>query len=390
MLGPTSPRRLLPSSTRNSLAALGFLIVSLAGCRGRSPGGIVPSAGYVRLPTLIRIHPAWSDVERLNGLIAKPIQVEQQQSHGFAAPAIASPPSLAAPPPIKREDAGAEGSRLTAIKEAAHSRINKLQNTLNQRTARIIQRRQREAQNQAVVELQNETQRLKDEAASRKAARRSSAHAPVRDLGLQEIAFVSQLNSLSKFPGGGGSARQDVEGKLASVRIRKKSLEDALATDLAGIDKQLATDLAAADHRIQVATAGKVDQLRKAEEERQADTNRRNLNEVDVILSTLAPLGTSPAPVISVVTPMALSAPSSVTMPARLPADPTADAASAKDRQILAGQRDKMVQFITDDIKRRLTRLAAQQRWDLTFLPGPGRGDFTERAADLLRDEWKP
>ena len=54
----------------------------------------------------------------------------------------------------------------------------------------------------------------------------------------------------------------------------------------------------------------------------------------------------------------------------------------------LQSQRSRLVTIITEDLRRRIEGLATQYHWTLV---AEGRGvDLTSRAADLLREQFKP
>ncbi len=367
------------------------MAIGIAGCRSSVSDGTETLRGFVRLQALEKLHPGWTDVRYLDALIARaalPVSPPAQTPFPVSQTRVAEP--LPPQSAVARAGPESEAVKIDAIRNAAYTRIRSLQTTLNQRTARIIERKQKLIENQADVDIRNAVEKLREESIRRKADRRLATHDQIRDLGFQEIALASQVNSLSKYPGGGGPARVELQKKLAGVRTDKKALEDSLAADLVAIDARLKQDIIASEAALRREALAKVRQVKEAEEQRQAETTRRYANEVDIILATLAPLDTSDIPAPKRVVSLPLVSPYALASNFQRANSPDGSAASRKEASILAAQRDKMVQFITDDVKRRLSRLEAQKQLEVHYAPGGGLGDITDQVADLLRAEWKP
>jgi hypothetical protein len=56
---------------------------------------------------------------------------------------------------------------------------------------------------------------------------------------------------------------------------------------------------------------------------------------------------------------------------------------------VVAAQRQRLVEYVRDDLKRRITRLAAERRWKIAFVPSGGT-DMTDVVSGILRSEWSP
>jgi hypothetical protein len=65
-----------------------------------------------------------------------------------------------------------------------------------------------------------------------------------------------------------------------------------------------------------------------------------------------------------------------------------AAAVTANNLTQLLAARQRLVQFVTDDLRRRVDRIAAQRNWKVTYTVAPAPNDYTDRAAELLKQDF--
>jgi hypothetical protein len=61
---------------------------------------------------------------------------------------------------------------------------------------------------------------------------------------------------------------------------------------------------------------------------------------------------------------------------------------SSNDLNQLLATRQRLVRFVTDDLRRRVDRIAAQRNWKVTYTAAPAPNDYTDRAAELLKQDF--
>jgi len=336
------------------------------------------------MQVLLAAHPGWREVEELNSALTTADYAKPGVPRAETVSPITYPPPLNAKLVSQRNAAADESRRIEAIREPALERIERLKRTSGLRMERNITRYQADVETKMQTRLADNAQKLAQRNTDEKAAIRKAAHANIRDLGLHEIALGSELDSLALFPGLVGSARAEAQKSLAAATAKRKAAENELAEKLHSADDRYKAQLAESSERIHKAAEQETAAFKQAEQERVAADVARNKNEVESVLSVLAPLE-SPLSVKSATVTMQ-KIPPLVIQPGSVIAVNSSDASLRRIRE----QRDRLIEFIRQDVTRRIARLSAVNHWQISTSYSPFLPDKSKEVADLLRMEWSP
>lgn len=331
---------------------------------------------------LLPLDPSWGDVARLDDLAAQiactslPAAPKRQLLTKVVLPAPLPPPSMK-----QAGLASQEQARITRVVRQAMTRLNNLRNTLDVREARLLALRQKaiDAQAQADIAEQTAADNAKLKAADD--AIRKEFHIPIRNLWFKQFALETQVNGLPA-----GAAREQAVKDLHTAEQERGRLEAELARRLAQSEEAIqAKHEAWVQNRRQRAEM----ELAAAQNELHARTEaaiQASQRLAELILKGLEPL--EPPVVPSPENVQIRAIPASVLEGARL-REPSASeiGAGAVRRALmqLQQERARLVRLVTQDLKRRITAIALQQGWRISFQPVLGGRDVTQEVARLLR-----
>jgi hypothetical protein len=131
-----------------------------------------------------------------------------------------------------------------------------------------------------------------------------------------------------------------------------------------------------------------VKEFRRRELQTADNKVKSSMAQVGFVVGSLGPLkpleipAAAPVKPLPLVSPEALAQETAATAPNPLPA-------SGRSQKMVEAQRQRLVEYVRDDLKRRIARLAAERRWKIAFVPSGGT-DMTETVSGILRSEWNP
>ncbi len=388
MLASTSRARFSLSSTRrNSLWILAAgLAIAGAGCRRTPEDSIRYSTGYVKLDDLVHRHPGWQDVRQLDAMIAHANNLPAPTATGARnLPEAPLPPALQRRPLLPAA-ISVEKLRIEAVKSPARQRIERLQGSAIIRVERAVNVREKELRTTTDAELQQLEADLKEESRRDRISVESKWYVPVRDLWLREFALEAQVVTYRPYPT--SPAYKMSQERLAEIRAQRKAAEDERSTELEAVDDRLKQRLADARKDVEQKFSRLIAEYRRDLESKAGTEMRERLAMAETVLSALEPLERPKVPPAPENRNVSLPSPSQVAAAVKTAAGAPLDAGDEIDD--LKAQRERLSQYLQKDVKRRLNRLATQQRWRLAFGPKPGLDDITNTAAQLLAEEWTP
>jgi hypothetical protein len=349
----------------------------------------------VRLDALLPLHPAWSDVQQLDALLA------EAQKAKVPAPSIQPSiplPEAVLPPPLSvnnRLSGNLTEARIQQTAQNARQRVERLRSTLDTLHERALEKRQELLRKEASADIAQKRADILATVEERVTKAEEQARvetAPlrkeIRDRKFREIALQSQVAALNDNP------RDEAQRRLIQVQKEIKELEARLNSRLAGIREGIEKE---ADRQIEDYRQQRLEQEAAELAQFRAELNRRASEaiahyeaEVERTLSSLEPLSMPSVPRTPVLRTQRLPSPAQVAEKPR-PVDTARITKEIDARtEALRAQRKRLVDFIADDTRRRVETFAAGKQWQIAYAPAPGRADRTEEAAQWLRAEWTP
>jgi hypothetical protein len=275
-------------------------------------------------------------------------------------------------PEVQQPVSFAPPSRQPVV-EAALKRAGSLRAALAARRARVVARARRTGLREMRAELSKRKAELRARAAQ-DVESLQRAEAPKRlGLELKVLAATTQIASLAGGPPEEAQAllakaKQDLASHDARVALDATRIRSAAAQELVDLTEQSEQGL---DRRTQT-----LDQRLRAETEAtvadyQAEVKRSASMPGPGSLQTTR---NTRAVRITVPAPPPQAAEGRVAAPV-----PPGTAA-----------RERLLRFITEDVRRRVSRLAALHGWRVSYAPIRGAVDKTAEIQELLRSEWRP
>lgn len=388
MRGRISPHLFSPTSTRSKRRLILLTVTAMWAVGCRREGAPQPvTAGFVRLEALTRLHPAWNEVRRLDGMLSR--LSAPRTNDGAPASAlirIPMPTPLAVQRNADSKQSNVESARIDAVRGPAEQRVNELRNTLNAAALRAVDAENRRLQHELDAALLAEKQRLARDTDNARQEVERGANRAITDLGLKRIALQSQLDAFRNpiYP---PEERVRIGKHLSEVIAKIENAQAALAGKLREIEAKSNSEWDKARVGLHAAFEQRIESFRTS---RQQEVDRRVRSgqvEVGLILNTLEPLDRTPVQSTSQIRPLPLRSPSDLAQGA----GPDMNYSNASGSSVkLAAQRASLVRYITADVSRRIQRLAAERRWLIAMSPSPGAADMTNQVGTILGSEWKP
>ncbi|MGC8666760.1 MAG: hypothetical protein ACP5VE_01410 [Chthonomonadales bacterium] len=337
---------------------------------------------FVRLQSLLPLHPAWSDVARLNSLMAQisgPLEFYEPKRR--SAPQQVLPAAL--PPPAIKEAvlASRERARINRVVRQAMTRLNNLRNTLDVREARLFNARRRAIEAQAQGDIAEYLAAAAAEAKAQNDAIRRNSHGPIRDLWLKQFALETQVNGLPA-----GAAREKAEKDLQTTEQERARMEARLAERLMQAEQTAKANQEAWVQNRERRTASELAAAQRDLHARTEAEIRSSQQLAELILKGLEPLEPPALPPSSA--DGAIGIPEALLQPiAPAPPAPFQQGAGAvrRARSQLQAERARQLHVIIWDLQRRVKAIALQHGWQVSFRPVPGGRDVTQEVARLLR-----
>lgn len=357
------------------LVLLSIGVVS-GGCRRTAR--TAQTRAFVRLDTLLPLHPTWAQVTSLQRVTQR-ARSARTQIAGLRLALSPLPPAFPAP---KALPGNLAQERRQRIAEDARRRIAGLTQELRRRNEERIRREERAARRQLEARLAAAKAALEAALPARLEAIRREAAQKIEPLRYREVVFLSETREFTNQP------LLDAQTQLNAVRAeiaRLNSERDTrLAEARADVERQLDANQAQWTTELEQNLA-----RRRAELEALAARQ---------IAHEEASLEAASEPIPNLGT--ALPPPPGLAEQPQPPAVPPADAAFAQARTqvgaavtqqqaALEAQKQRLLASIRKDTEQAVIQVAQQRGWTLVSEGTAGASDMTATAAEALRAQWQ-
>ncbi len=353
-----------------------FLALSLAcfsaGCR--RPAALPAAPRFVRIETLLPLHPAWAGALAFDKIAA------------VSVPAKGAVVSRAAPLPapfafMQTTPKNLSDERQKRIRDDAEQYLNQLGLFLIADNAQRLVRETRVRQKQADAQYRRELETKVTELAAAAAKKRAALNAQIERLGYTAVAYDSQGRV---FIGTFQREARDSYKKITQQIDALTAQRDAIGSDFRPAAVALMRDRRAALNQGVRDFEGQRAAELAAELQDQLSARSRQLENASSAITTFGVnLPQTPRPAAIPVPPP----------PNFQAADRAAQAqiSAALTRQKTAsdGQREQFVAAIRADTEQAVAQIAARENWKIVPAGTRGATDATDEAAKALRQQWK-
>ena len=342
-----------------------------AGCR--RPAALPPAPRYVRIETLLPLHPAWAQTQALEriaaGMTAPPGEIT-----GASAPLPAPFPFAQA----TRKNLADE--RQKRIRDDAEQALNTLAASLFAGNAQRLARETLARQRQTDAQYRRELAAKVAELAAAAAKKRAELNSQITRLGYIAVAYESQGRIFI------GASQQNAKDNLKRTNQQIDSLtaqRDAIPSDFRSqAMAQLRTrraelNRAVADFRQQRAR----ELAAELQDQLAARSNQRE--------SASSAIKTFGANLPAASRPAEVSIPAPDFHAAHLAGRAQIRAALTRQQRATNLQREQILSVIRADTEQAVQQIAARENWKLVAAETRGATDATDDAAKALREQWK-
>lgn len=367
------------------LALLATMSCVLPGCRNAAP--LQAPRQYVRLESLLPLHPAWPQVQALDAAQARfPAAQAQASTLKYPLnplPAVFTPP-VTIPPSLA-------GERDKRVQEDALHYVQQTEQALSAKNIDIVKRLERHElrQTEALYSHALADRELQLSAANE--AEANQLESRINTLGFRQVALRTQIDAYTN------RLNQDARNPIVQDAVRQEALvseqmnalEDQRKAALARDVRALAVQQLAAQRRQWQAESAARLQARKTE---LADSVRQQVEQARARLKNeIKPI----PPLESALLPPA--EPQATPLPLPLAPDAAGaighaqaalGAAMGQERQAWQAQKDALIAAIRADTSQAVAQIARKEGWHL--VPAGHKGqDVTAQAAGVLRAQWR-
>lgn len=353
--------------------ALICLMAMLAGCR--RPAVLPAAPRYVRIETLLPLHPAWAQTQALERITA-----------GLSpANRVITDASLPLPTPYPFQSTTPKNladERKKRIKDDSEQYLNQLATFLFADNAQRWNRETRARQRQADAQYRRELAAKVTALAGLAAVKRAGLNAQINRLGYTAVAYESQGRIFI------GQSQRDAKANLLRVNNQIEELtrqRDAIPSDFR---PEAVTQMQTRRMALNKTVLDFRDQRAKelaAELQDQLDNRSRQLESASRSITTFgANLPVTPKPAaVPIPPPPDFQA-------AQQAGQAQITAALTRQKTANAAQREQLLAVIRADTEQALQQIAARENWKLVAVGTRGADDATSDAAKALREQWKP
>jgi hypothetical protein len=376
-----------------------LLMGSGAGCKRRAAPIGPPLEGAVRLDALYPAHPAWEDVRQLDALIAHARRVRAQalasRSRAGSAvssagsPASVSLPTVRMPAPLRATALPPDGRTpgIEGARELAALRVDQLDEALSDHNADVLAKVRQAEEKRVAADVAAERARLVDSPPTLPPTPENrAALAALRRLRFRQIALESQVRVLTL------PAILEVERDLNQTLKEIAALEASLEVKAQDVDRLIEEAVGAFQTRRRAESAGVV-ATRAAELE--AETDRvvsAYAGRVEARLATVSLPGGIAVAAPGAMPDLTLTSPADLARRAVPAAPGPVGSGRTASLAALEAARERLVQFVTKDVRTRVDRIAARRRWRVIYTTSSAKRttgtDLTPDAATMLREEF--
>lgn len=333
---------------------------------------------FVRLDTLLPLHPTWAQVASLQRITQRARSARTQ----IAGLRLAlSPLPLAFPAP-KALPGNLAQERRQRIAEDARRRIAGLTQELRRRNEERIRREERAARRQLEARLAAAKAALEAALPARLEAIRREAAQKIEPLRYKEVVFLSETREFTNQP------LLDAQTQLNAVRAEIARLNSERDTRLAEARADVERQLDANQTQWTTELEQNLAQRRAELEALAARQIAHEEASLEAASEPIPNLGTAlPPPPGLAEQPQPPAAPPTEVAFAQARAQ--VSAAVTQQQAALEAQRQRLLAAIRKDTEQAVIQVAQQRGWTLVSEGTAGASDMTATAAEALRAQWQ-
>lgn len=362
---------------RLALVSLWGVMSLFVGCRP-APLLLTPKR-YVRMESLLPLHPAWAQVLSLDR-IARQMRVAAPPAFSFTP--LPPAPQAFAPPPA--EPPGLAAQRQERIRADALRYERQLEQALTDSDRLLFNRQER-------TERKRVQQQMAQERAKRLDVLQTEALHQTRDISRQItrlqfriVALKSQLNVYTDQP------LQDAQIQYRQALAQVAALRQKLRDVLADVEPEVERQLRALQPQLEAASQQRLQQF---QEQQAADRAQKIARERQNLESAVTPLPatlTAPLPLPSDARETPLALPTSADA-ARSLQRGAVQVQGAVARQAAQWERERhlLLDTIRNDTEQALKQIARKQGWQLVAPQTVGATDATAAVIPALTAQWR-
>ena len=366
------------------LLAIALVIGLGRGCRKTVPV-LPPPRQYVAIDALLPLHPAWSQVARLDQIAARLAQSPQTvtMSSSFSAQHAAQDemPAPFAPAPVRTASMAAERQRLAA--EDARNYITEFGEMLNLRSQAQLRAMESLEAKRVAGEFARTRAELEQNQQNQDALAVRPIDRQVYKLQFKQFALQKQAAIYTDQP------RLDAQAQLRAVNDQIKALNAERADKLESSRRALAQQLADTRARLAQESAQRIANQRDALARNAREQLVREREQFEQQTDTLASLPPIALPKESDSTAPDFSLAFAPT-PQPLPGQREADRRAVAQLQAKwATQRANLIAMIRRDTEQAVAQIGRQENLNLVTTGKPFRPDATPTLRNPLLQQWK-
>jgi len=336
----------------------------------------------VRLEALLPLHPAWEDVRQIDALLAHTRRLPSPSAQ-------ASLPldEVALPSPLKTDGSipmNLAKARAERTVPAALERVERLRTALDVLNSRVVRREQTAGQKVVAADVARQEADLRAGLEAEERRIRAQVPETLRDLQFREIALQSQVDGLPE------PHRSEAQRKLDRVRQEIEAIQAAREAGDEAARQRVARQVEDYRQERRARETERLDQLRARLNRETDQIVAENQEEARRSLGRLKALAMPSVPRSADVRAKRLPSPAEVAAGVAPTTAERSAAATSDEIAALTSRRQRLLHFITGDVRRRVENLAAQKQWRIAFAPASGLPDMTAQVVAALREEWKP
>jgi hypothetical protein len=363
------------------IIAVTACLLTAAGCRRNNSPGIVQSNVAIRLSSLISLHPAWNDIKEIDALIA---QAKNLPSNKGSAPAPIALASVSMPPPLPAslDPRPAGVPSIETARQTGQKRVKDLQASMEEHNQDLVEREQQVLEKRMTTAVAAERARLAAlppeivETPEQKTER-----AALRKLQFEQIALESEVKILTE------PALTPVLLRLAGIKEQVRLAEARLRPPVQQVDVALEKAVASFRQQKEAESAATLKTRADDLHTRSSEVINAYRSRLSSRLADVKPVTPAAVPAARPVPDLQIPSPAQAASVMPVTGSPAAAVTANNLNQLLAA-RQRLVQFVTDDLRRRVDRIAAQRNWKVTYTAVPAPNDYTDRAAELLKQDF--
>jgi hypothetical protein len=355
-----------------------LILLLLPGCHNNNSGNtLIPAhMGYVNVSELLALHPSWRQAQVLDQLIAEMRQTDRTVSIPCTTEAkMHAPTPLAEVSPQEIQPPAMAGVLAPAFK-----RIEGLRAMLESQNQKAVDEERKADEQQLLADIAQKKSELANLQAQEEAQQNQSYLEKIRKQQILTIALQTQVRAYQ------GPLHADAQSRITQANNIIDQLQKELQSKNLLIEAKYAKSLADFQTQRQLALKNQLEELNDRLSAIATQKINKYKSEISVNLNSISSNSDSQAEPVIKPFKEQLSISTPVKHPERY-AHTTSFASEAAEIHKLQDQRARLLDYITNDIKRRLEYLSPESGWELTFQPRPGVPDVTAQFENILKND---